>query len=76
MENRIDLKKISNLLRFEIVKMSHVAKAPHLASSLSCIDIKTVVYKKILNFNYENIGCATRDRFILSKGKLNKCLSP
>ena len=68
MKNRNDLKKLSNLLRFEVVKMSHAAKAPHLASSLSCVDIITVVYKKILNFNSENISCASRDRFILSKG--------
>ena len=38
-------------IRFEIIKMSYRSKAPHLASSLSCADIITVLYEKILIIN-------------------------
>ena len=48
--------------------MSHKAKAPHLASSLSCIDIITSLYTSILNIKVDEPKWNQRDRFILSKG--------
>jgi len=48
--------------------MSHNAKAAHLASSLSCVDILTVLYKSVLNLKSEEPKWENRDRFILSKG--------
>jgi len=62
------LQSIATKLRFEIVKMSHQAKAAHLASSLSCVDIITVLYERILDMDNNNPGSPDRDRFILSKG--------
>ena len=53
-------------IRFEIIKMSHRSKAPHLASSLSCADIITVLYEKILIINKKKRDFS--DKFILSKG--------
>ena len=44
----MNLKRIASVLRFEIIKMSHNAKAAHLASSLSCIDIVITLYDKVL----------------------------
>ena len=41
-------------IRFEIINMSYRSKAPHLASSLSCTDIVTVLYEKILKINKKN----------------------
>ena len=43
--------KLAAKLRYTAVQMSHRSKAAHLASSLSCIDILTVLYEKILNIN-------------------------
>src|SRR3989338_3067353 len=63
-----DLKKLTNRLRARIVQMSHDAKAPHLASSLSCIDILATVYWNFLNIDSQNPTNDLRDRFILSKG--------
>lgn len=59
---------IAKSIRAAVVEMSHRAKAPHLASSLSCIDILTVLYWKILVIDPENSEDPGRDRFILSKG--------
>ncbi|MBI4125629.1 MAG: transketolase [Deltaproteobacteria bacterium] len=55
-------------LRGAVVEMSHRAGAPHLASSLSCIDILTVLYWKILRLDPKKPQDPDRDRFILSKG--------
>ncbi len=66
--SEIKFKQKLNLLRLELVKMSNRAKAAHLASSLSCIDIIATLYFKILNLNLRSIKNLNRDRFILSKG--------
>lgn len=67
------LKKLSNNLRFSVIKMSNKTKAPHLASSLSCIDIITTIYNSILKLDIKNPKWQLRDRFILSKG--HACLA-
>ena len=64
----MNLKNISSVLRLEIVKMSNFANAPHLASSLSCIDIVLTLYEKVLKIFPKNPKKMDRDRFILSKG--------
>ena len=64
----MDIKKLSNKLRFRLIKMSYESKAPHLASSLSCIDIVTVLYESIMRINPKKPKWELRDRFILSKG--------
>ena len=48
--------KLAAKLRYTAVKMSFHAKAAHLASSLSCIDILTILYEKILNINPKKKG--------------------
>ena len=60
--------KIAAKLRLDAIEMSHNAKAAHLASSLSSIDIVTVLYEKILKINPKKPKHKLRDRFILSKG--------
>ena len=64
----MNLKILSNKLRYSIVKMSNETKSPHLASSLSCIDIVATLYDAILNLDIKNPKWELRDRFILSKG--------
>jgi transketolase len=48
--------------------MSSKTKSPHLASSLSCIDIVTTLYHLVLKINKKNFKSSLRNRFILSKG--------
>ena len=59
--------KLAAKLRYTAVQMSHKSKAAHLASSLSCIDILTILYERILKINPRK-KMNSRDRFILSKG--------
>lgn len=62
------LQSLSNKLRFEICKMSNRAKAAHLGSSLSCIDILVSIYfNNIFKFESKNLK-TINDTFILSKG--------
>jgi len=62
------LKDIASSLRLDIIKMSNRSKAPHLASSLSCIDIVITLYEKVLNIFPKQPKKLSRDKFILSKG--------
>ena len=65
---RNSLHVLASQLRYEVVKMTYKAKAAHLASSLSCIDIVTVLYERILRLDAKQPDSPGRDRFILSKG--------
>jgi transketolase len=64
----MNLKKLSSKLRFSIIKISNLSKTPHLASSLSCIDIIITIYCSVLKLKPNNPKWNIRDRFILSKG--------
>jgi transketolase len=63
-----ELTRIAREVRYEIVQMSHRAKAPHLGSSLSCVDILVAAYFAVLRIDPAWPDDPTRDRFILSKG--------
>lgn len=71
------MKTFTNALRADILRMIHNAKSGHPGGALSCIDILTVLYKKVLNVPLEwdkDINFAKRDRFILSKGHASPAL--
>lgn len=63
-----DLETVAAQIRGSLVEMSHEARAAHLGSALSCVDILVVLYWNILNLNKTNLSESDRDRFILSKG--------
>ena len=63
-----DLKKISNEMRINIIKMIHAGGSGHPGGSLSCIDILAVLFFNKIKRNKENALSPDRDRFILSKG--------
>ena len=63
-----DLTEIARRIRRELVQMSHRARAPHLGSCLSCVDILVAAYWSVLNVNPTQPAADARDRFILSKG--------
>ena len=63
------LELMASRIRGTLVEMSHKARAPHLGSSLSCIDILVAAYwGGILAIDPQNPNDPDRDRFILSKG--------
>lgn len=64
----IELKQIASQIRYKIVEMSKMGKAPHLGSSLSCVDIVVAAYHAFLRIDPDKPTDRVRDRFILSKG--------
>jgi len=60
--------QIAKEIRKKILKMMYESKAAHIGSCLSCVDILTVLYFKILKIDPKNPFAENRDRFILSKG--------
>lgn len=63
-----DSVRLAAEFRARVIEMSHAAKAAHLASSLSCIDLVTVLYHSVLDLDPRDAQWKDRDRFILSKG--------
>ncbi len=63
-----DLQSISSEIRAKIIEMSKAGKAPHLGSSLSCVDLIVAAYYRFLRIDPRNPTDRLRDRFILSKG--------
>lgn len=68
MYNYDALTEVARRLRGQIISMSHAAETPHLGSSLSCVDIVTTAYWKVLKIDPKEPSAPQRDRFILSKG--------
>lgn len=64
----MDSFKLATRSRINAVKMVYEAKASHIASALSIIDILAVLYGRILNVFPSEPENTNRDRFILSKG--------
>jgi transketolase len=54
--------------RAKLVQLSHQSGAPHLGSSLSCVDILVAAYWHCLRIDPTLPSDPERDRFILSKG--------
>lgn len=63
-----ELEQYARVLRTRIIETSHRAGIPHLGSCLSCVDILTALYFKVLRIDPERPNDPDRDRFILSKG--------
>ena len=63
-----DRQLMAKNIRQSALMMVHKAKASHIASALSIVDILAVLYGQIMHFDLKDPYCATRDRFILSKG--------
>ena len=67
MEN-LELQKVANEVRKDIVTALHAAKAGHPGGSLSAADIFTYLYFEEMNIDPKNPKKEDRDRFVLSKG--------
>jgi transketolase len=63
-----DYGKLAKTVRKDILSMISRAKAPHIGSAFSVVDILTVLYFRTLNVSPDNPRAEGRDRFILSKG--------
>ena len=66
--NKLELQKVANEVRKDIVTAVHAAKAGHPGGSLSAADIFTYLYFEEMNVDPKDPKKADRDRFVLSKG--------
>ena len=65
---KLELQKIANEVRKDIVTAVHAAKAGHPGGSLSAADLFTYLYFQEMNIDPKNPKMENRDRFVLSKG--------
>ena len=65
---KLELQKIANEVRKDIVTAVHSAKAGHAGGSLSAADVFTYLYFEEMNIDPKDPKKADRDRFVLSKG--------
>ena len=65
---KIQLEKLANKVRQNIIKLVYSANSGHPGGSLSITDILTYLYFEELRVNINNIKDSDRDRFVLSKG--------
>jgi transketolase len=63
-----NLPKLADRLRRWSVEMTHKAGASHVGTSLSMVELLTVLYGKVLRIDPQQPEWPDRDRFILSKG--------
>lgn len=69
--NLSDLKDtcvLASDIRADVLRMVHRARASHVGSCYSIVDILAVLYGRVLSFKRDDPGWPVRDRFILSKG--------
>lgn len=66
--NNLELEKMANEIRKDIVTAVHSAKSGHPGGSLSSADIFTYLYFEEMNVDPANPKWEYRDRFVLSKG--------
>lgn len=62
------LQRIASEVRRDILRLSHRAKTPHIASCLSCADVLTALLWNYLDLDPANPSAPGRDRFFMSKG--------
>lgn len=67
-ESMVELKRMANRLRIDIIKMIGAAGSGHPGGSLSEVELLTALYFRVLRHNPKDPHWPDRDRFILSKG--------
>lgn len=67
-EGQRDTRQLATRIRADVLRMVHRARAAHVGSSLSIVDILAVLYGGTLRVRAQEPAWPQRDRFILSKG--------
>ncbi len=73
-ERKSELESLARRIRGHVVRMSHEARAAHLGSALSCVDLVVSIYWGALRIDPARPDDPGRDRFILSKGHASAAL--
>ncbi len=71
-----ETRRLAQRNRRHAVEMTHLGKAPHVASVLSIADILAVHYGRVLRVRPQEPSWPERDRFILSKGHAGPGCTP
>jgi transketolase len=61
-------RKVTDALRYYILKITHAVKSGHPTSSFSAIDLMTVLFAKYLRYDSSNPQFLGNDRVVFSKG--------
>jgi len=72
-EEELKLKRIAIQIRKNVLRMIKAGGAGHIGGALSCADIMTALYFKVMRIDPQNPKWPERDRFVLSAG--HKCLA-
>lgn len=72
-EEEAKLRRIAVQIRKHVLRMIKAGGAGHVGGALSCTDILTALYFKIMRVDPQNPAWPERDRFVLSAG--HKCLA-
>jgi len=64
----LELQLKSFALRRRMLRLIHNAGAGHTGGGLSCLDIISALYNRVLTVTPETAGSPTRDRYVQSKG--------
>jgi transketolase len=67
-ESLVELKRLANRLRIEIIRMIGAAGSGHPGGSLSEVELLIALYFRVLRHNPKDAEWPDRDRFVLSKG--------
>lgn len=62
------LTKLVTHISYDLVRLSHHSKTPHLGSNLSPVSILTALYFDVMSVDSTQPKLSTRDRFYMSKG--------
>lgn len=63
-----DTYNLAKKIRHHVVQMTHRGNSSHVGSALSIVDILSVLYGNVMNYDATQPSLVCRDRFILSKG--------
>ncbi len=67
-ENLLELKKMCNTVRRDILDLTFYGSASHLGGSLSVVELLVALYFAVMKIDPQKPQMPERDRFILSKG--------
>ena len=64
----ISSEELSKYIKIKSIEMCSEGKSSHIGSVLSCADILSVLYARVLNYKIDDPKFSKRDRFLMSKG--------
>jgi transketolase len=74
--NAAELARRADRLRLEVIQLIDIPELGHYSSTLSCVELLTVLYHRTLRLAPSDPGWLDRDRFLLGKGHVAVGLWP